>query len=146
MSLSVLWALLLRVKTLKLVASSLQPVWSGDAEGRVDLSELNQDVLIFSEAGEWNFPEKPRIKFFNVYRWRRRGEILELSHLRNGMHSPVHLLDFKKAGDTQWRSGKPHVCGEDLYAAVLSVEENSIRLKWTIEGPAKRQTVECLYR
>lgn len=151
MSLSILWDLLSQVKFLRLHAVSLNPrqaKWSGTAEGRVRLTEISPDALIFSESGEWNFAEKPRIKFFNIYRWQRRPEegVLELSHLRNGMDSPpVHLLDFEKTGDTHWHSKKPHVCREDLYAAVLSVEENLIRLKWTIDGPEKQQTVECFY-
>lgn len=150
MNLSALWDSLSQVKTLNLHAVSFdpqKPVWKGDAAGRVVLSKINQDTLIFSESGEWNFSEKPRIKFFNVYRWRLAAdEILELSHLRNGIDSPVHLLDFKKADNGNWHSGAPHICGEDIYAAILSVKEDLISVKWSIDGPAKKQTVECLYR
>ena len=147
MTSTLLWKLLSQIKTLKLDAVSVEPDWSGQAEGRVSLSTVNRHTLIFSESGEWNFTEKPRIKFFNIYRWRMRSEeTLELAHLRHGMDSPVHLLDFKKTDADKWYSEKPHVCVEDLYSAVLSVKENSIFLKWTIDGPAKKQTVECLYR
>ena len=151
MTFSALWDLLSQVKTLELRAESLQPQqpkWSGSAEGRVNLSKINRDTLIFSESGEWNFAEKPRIKFFNIYRWRRlaKDRILELSHLRHGIDSPVHLLNFKKTNASLWRPDKPHICGEDIYAAELLIEKDSIRLKWSIEGPAKNQTVECLYK
>jgi hypothetical protein len=149
MKLSALWKLLSQVKTLNLQAFSFEPekpVWTGRAAGLVALSKTNPDLLIFSESGEWNFSEKPRIKFFNVYRWRKaENEILELSHLRNGLDAPVHLLDFKKDADGNWHSLRPHLCVEDRYAAVLSVKENSISVKWTIDGPAKKQIVECLY-
>lgn len=147
MNLSELWSSLSQVKKLNLNALSLQPAWSGEAEGLVDVSNVGDDVLIFSESGEWNSGNKPVIKFFNIYRWRFVSDaILELAHLRNGMDSPVHLLDFKKAGDSEWHSKKPHLCREDIYNAVLLVEKDSILLNWTVEGPEKKQTVKCLYQ
>jgi hypothetical protein len=151
MTLHELWNLLSKITTLHLHAVSFEPqkpVWKGEAAGRVVQSKADGGALIFSESGEWNFSEKPKIKFFNVYRWRlvTGDEILELSHLRNGLDSPVHLLDFKKAADGTWHSREPHICVDDLYAAVLSVRENSISVKWAIRGPAKKQIVECLYQ
>ena len=147
MSLSILWNRLLRIKNLRLEAESFQPIWRGIACGQVVLSEINQNTIIFSESGEWDFAEKPKIKFFNIYRWRKAGnEILELSHLRNGLDFPVHLLDFKQTSEREWRSEKPHVCREDLYGAVLLIENDKISLKWTIKGPTKSQIVESIYQ
>lgn len=147
MLLTDIWQLLSQVKTLTLNAASIEPEWNGIAEGKVNVSKINDDTLVFSESGEWDSEVKPRIRFFNIYRWRFiSDEILELSHLRNGMDSPVHLLNFKISDDWQWHSEKPHLCREDVYAAVLSVEEDSILLNWTIEGPAKRQSVRCFYQ
>lgn len=140
--------MLSQIKTLKLTAASLEPKWDGIAEGRVNLSKTSQNVLVFSETGEWNFTEKPKIKFFNIYRWKRfsEDEILELSHLRNGKDNPVHLLNFKKAGEKEWHSQQPHLCHEDIYSAIISVKKDSISLKWKIDGPAKKQTVVCFYQ
>lgn len=149
MSLAILWKRLLQVNKLKLRAESFQPrkkSWRGNARVLVVLSEIDRGNLVFSESGEWDSAEKPKIKFFNVYRWRRiQNDNLELAHLRNGADSPVHLLDFKQMAKTEWISEKPHVCREDLYAAVLLIEEDAVRLKWTIDGPNKQQIVECVY-
>jgi hypothetical protein len=148
MLLSDIWQLLSRVKTLTLNAASIEPEWNGIAEGQVNVSKINGDTLIFSESGEWNSDVKPRIRFFNIYRWRLMpDEILELSHLRNGMDSPVQLLNFKISDGGQWHSLKPHLCREDIYTAVLSIERDTIiLLNWTIEGPSKSQSVRCFYQ
>ncbi len=152
MSLSNVWKRLLQVKSLKLNAvenfqsQNNQSSWSGCARGQVFVSAPDSETLIFDESGEWEFSEKPQIKFFNIYRWRKtENEILEISHLRHGLDSPVHLLEFKQISETFWRSITPHVCREDLYSADLFLDEKEIRLIWKIDGPAKKQTVECLY-
>lgn len=153
MSLSTIWKRLQEINTLELDAAenfrsqNNQPAWSGRARGQVFVSAPDKETLIFDETGEWDFTEKPKIKFFNIYRWRKaENEILELSHLRQGVDSPVHLLNFKQVSEIFWRSESPHVCREDLYSADLSLEENAIRLSWTIDGPAKKQKVECIYK
>jgi hypothetical protein len=147
MNFTLLWKLLSEVKTLELHAASLQPKWHGTALGKVVLSTENPDILIFSETGEWNSGDSPRVRFFNIYRWRMAGKgILELSHLRNGINSaPVHLLDFKQTGNLKWHSEKPHLCHEDVYTATLTIAETVIELDWNIKGPAKNQTVKCFY-
>jgi hypothetical protein len=148
MNLSFLWQRLSHIKTLELQAVSLQPEWKGTALGDVTLTEINQDILIFSETGEWNAETRPRIKFFNIYRWRRdENGNLELSHLRNGIDmAPVHLLNFKQTDDYNLHSLQPHYCHQDVYTASLSITENIIELEWSIIGPAKKQIVKCLYR
>lgn len=146
MSLETLWNRLLKIKKLDLKAESLQPVWRGNAQGQVVLSEIGAKSFVFTESGEWNFIEKPKIKFFNIYLWEKaENETLKLSHLRNGKDAPVHLHDFKQTAEYQWKSEAPHVCREDLYAAVLLIEKDLIRLNWTIDGPSKKQNVESLY-
>lgn len=153
MSLSNVWKRLLKITNLELSAvenfqsQNNQPAWSGNARGQVFVSAPDSETLIFDESGEWDFPAKPQIKFFNIYRWRKtENEILELSHLRHGVDSPVHLLNFKQISETFWRSESPHVCREDLYSADLFLDENEMRLTWKIYGPAKKQIVECFYR
>lgn len=44
------------------------------------------------------------------------------------------------------RSVSPHLCREDCYAAVLLVRDEGIVLKWSADGPRKKETIEYEYR
>ena len=69
------------------------------------------------------------------------GDTLRLEHLRFGEDRPVYLFDLAPAGDRGWRSVSPHLCSEDCYAAVLLVRDNGILLRWSIDGPRKKETI-----
>jgi hypothetical protein len=101
--------------------------------------------MTFSERGTWR-PEGGRhIPFTNVYRWTLTGDTLRLEHLRFGVDHPVYLFDLVQIGDGQWRSESPHLCREDCYAAVLQVRDDGIALRWSIDGPRKRESIEYVY-
>jgi hypothetical protein len=102
--------------------------------------------MTFHEQGLWR-PEggERDICFHNVYRWTAVGETVRLEHLRFGADNPVVLFDLAPAGDREWRSVSPHLCGEDCYAAVLILRGDSLVVRWSIDGPQKQESIEYLY-
>ena len=103
------------------------------------------EAITFREAGTWR-PEGGRdLRFSNVFRWSKAGEAIRLEHLRFGEAHPVYLFDLLPAGDGEWRSASPHLCRDDCYAAVLSIAADRMVLRWSIDGPRKRETIEYTY-
>jgi len=141
-----LWDLLLQVRHLSFVARTAgRTGWNGRGRGTVEV-ELAQAAMTFREQGTWKPENSGRaIRFFNVYRWMLAGELLRLEHLRQGEHEPVRLFDLAPAGEQEWRPASPHVCGADCYSAVLLVREDDITLRWSVDGPRKRETIEYRY-
>ncbi len=81
-----------------------------------------------------------------MYRWTRVGDLPRLEHHRFGADNPVNLFDLALTGEREWRSISPHLCGEDCYSAVLLVGDEEIVLRWSVEGPRKREAIEYHYR
>ena len=71
--------------------------------------------------------------------------MMRLEHLRFGEDHPVYLFDLGPAGEREWRSVSPHLCGEDCYAAVLTVRDDGIVLRWSVDGPRKQEAIEYTY-
>jgi hypothetical protein len=143
-----LWDRLRQVRSLSFVASSESTTgWNGRGVGTVEVREVAGGVMTWHEQGTWR-PEGggQDVRFYNVYRWTLSGELLRLEHLRLGEDNPVHLLDLAQAGEREWRPASPHLCRDDCYSAVLLVRDDGIALRWTIDGPRKRETIEYLYR
>jgi len=86
--------------------------------------------------------------FTNVFRWTAdtAGQLLRLEHLRFGEAHPVYLFDLVTASDGVFESSEPHVCREDHYAARMVFDEQTIQLKWAINGPSKAETISYNYR
>jgi len=141
-----LWDMLCRVGALSFAARSKLPNgWNGTGVGTVEARQVKDGVLTFTESGVWH-PEVGReTRFTNVFRWTVAGDVVRLEHLRFGEDHPVFLFDLVPAGEREWRSASPHLCSEDCYAAVLTVRDDGIGLRWTIDGPRKQETIEYVY-
>jgi hypothetical protein len=147
MTLQQLWDLLLRVRRLSFVArSASQTGWNGRGVGTVEVRPGGDGVITFAEQGTW-LPDgrEQEIRFRNVYRWTRAGDLLRLEHLRFGDDNPVYLFDLTQAGELEWQPASPHLCREDCYSAVLLVREDDLLLRWSIAGPRKSETIEYVY-
>jgi hypothetical protein len=147
MTLDRLWERLAGVRSLSFAAHSGKATgWNGNGRGTVEVRHAGDGVMTFHEQGRWR-PEggERDIRFRNVFRWTVRQESLRLEHLRFGEVHPVYLFDLAPAGDREWRSVAPHLCREDCYAAVLLVRDDSIVLRWSIDGPQKQEVIEYLY-
>jgi hypothetical protein len=141
-----LWDRLAQVRSLSFVARSETTAgWSGKGSGSVELVEIAPGIITFSEQGTWRPAGGHDIRFTNVYRWTLADGLLRLEHLRQGISNPVHLLDLAQVGEREWRPVSPHQCGDDCYSAVLVVHDDRLVLRWSVDGPRKRETVEYIY-
>jgi Family of unknown function (DUF6314) len=142
-----LWGSLAKVQSLRFVAkSSLPNGWNGTGGGSVVVEAESLEVLLFHETGSWQTAEGRSLPFRNVYRWSRTTEhVVRLEHLRFGPGQPVYLFDLALVGEGPWASVHPHQCRDDCYSAQLWVEEQGIRLVWTIAGPSKQESIEYTY-
>lgn len=142
-----IWSCLSHIHAVNFVAhSQLTPGWNGRGSGTVTVERLNDDTLVFYESGVWQSQGSGEIEFSNIFRWSRVGaETIRLEHLRYGPDQPVYLFDLVAADHNEWKSVKPHLCREDIYAARLFRQEQSILMNWTITGPKKQETLEYNY-
>ncbi len=142
-----LWDRLCLVRSLSFTAQSgANTGWSGGGAGTVQVQVAGHAVMTFHEQGNWRPAASEReIRFTNIFRWTRTGEVLRLEHLRFGEANPVFLFDLAQVSEMEWRSASPHVCSEDCYSAVLLVGVDGIVLKWTIDGPRKKEAIEYHY-
>jgi hypothetical protein len=142
-----LWNRLLQVRSLSFIASSSGTTgWTGTGVGTVEVRKARTEEMTFHEKGSWRpLGSDKDICFPNVYRWTRAGELRRLEHLRFGEANPVHLFDLAQAGEPEWLPAVPHVCREDFYSAVLIVRADGIVLRWSIDGPRKRELIEYVY-
>ena len=111
--------------------------WNGTGSGIVTASYPEENVLIYDEQGRWKSPAGRSYAFKNTYRWILTSSGLQLEHLRMGVNHPVFLVELEPAGDNRWESRKPHVCGNDLYTGILTMQESQIDLTWSVRGPKK---------
>lgn len=104
-------------------------------------------VITFHEAGLWTSLDHQTIDFRNIYQWSLSDmeDTIRLTHLRYGIDAPVHLVDFLSLGADRMQSFQPHICGADRYSASLSAAGDRIYLGWTIQGPSKNDTLDCIY-
>ncbi len=143
-----LWNRLHQIRSLSFLASSGAATgWNGRGVGTVEVRHAGEWSMTWHEQGSWRPLGSERdIGFHNVYRWTLVGDRLRLEHLRLGESDPVHLFDLTPAGEREWRPAAPHLCRQDCYAAVLLVHEDGISLRWSVEGPRKKETIEYAYR
>jgi hypothetical protein len=141
-----LWAMLCQVTALSFVVrSGKSNGWNGTGVGTVEVRQVKDRVITFTESGTWRPEVGPDTRFRNVFRWTLADDVLRLEHLRFGEDRPVYLFDLAPAGGREWRSVSPHHCKEDCYAAMLIVRDDGIVLRWTIDGPRKQEEIEYAY-
>ncbi len=141
------WAQLAAVRTLTFQATSDATVktgWVGVGKGVVKVEAPDASSLLFRESGSWTTPHGKEIAFHNVYRWKLEGNAIHLEHLRFGADAPVFLFALEAVGPGRLASSCPHVCAEDRYRAVMELGE-SLRLCWTVKGPAMAETIDYQY-
>jgi hypothetical protein len=73
------------------------------------------------------------------------SEAIRLEHLRFGPESPVLLFDLAPCGGGEWRNVSPHQCREDCYTATLAVNGERLMVRWSIQGPCKRESIGYIY-
>jgi len=150
-SLSVnIWNLIGRVQSLMLTATTIGRhnfFHNATAAGSVAVSKTESKIITFHETGLWTSSDYQTIDFRNTYQWSLpdREDTIRLTHLRYGPDNPVRLVDFQPAGADTMQSFQPHCCGADRYSASLSAIGDRILLDWTIQGPAKNDTLHCIY-
>ncbi len=76
----------------------------------------------------------------NALRWSLENGVLTLAHLRRGPSTPTRLFSTDGQG-----APAAHVCGEDTYAALLSLGPYTIGLRWTARGPGKDAHIDTRY-
>ncbi|KAA0135996.1 hypothetical protein FYZ48_17865 [Gimesia chilikensis] len=149
LDLTSLWGSLTAVTTLTFTAQSFGSGsgWNGTGVGTVEVESIDDQTLLFHEAGNWSPPEGKSLRFTNVYRWRAYSEQkqLRLEHLRFGNANPVYLFDLQQTAGDRWDSIEPHVCSEDLYTATLRLENETLHLDWTVKGKTKNERISYVY-
>ena len=121
--------------------------WVGVGQGTVAVEPGDDGTFVSRERGTWTPAIGRPLAFANAYRWTPHAGRLHLAHLRFGDDRPVELFDLVAVGPATLRSARPHACGEDGYAAELTwADDGTVRLIWTITGPAKAERIEYAYR
>ncbi|MEL6191639.1 MAG: DUF6314 family protein [Bacteroidota bacterium] len=143
-SVQMLWERLLSVSELKQDIRFGQHQASG--EGEVMVSSTDQQI-IWAERGTWVPPNGTSIPFTNSYYWLKLDEnSLEIGHLRLGPEHPVKLVEIVSTeAPNKWKSVSPHLCGEDLYVAEVTLLAGKLLLYWDIKGPSKKQELRYTY-
>ncbi len=119
--------------------------WTGVGRGSVQVTIPSHDVVTFEESGTWRTPQGIELRFHNVFRWSAVDEdCVRLEHLRFGSDHPVELFCLNWIDDV-WKSVCPHLCEADHYVAELHVRSADVRVKWSVEGPKKQETIEYVY-
>lgn len=125
--------------------------WEGVGEGRVKVSAVGENSLVFYESGRWQPSWKaveatPSLAFTNTFRWTALDHQLRLEHLRFGVDKPVLLFDMAPDEAGQWREVAPHLCGKDVYAASMTINAHQIQVAWSIQGPRKQESIVYTYQ
>ena len=122
--------------------------WNGEGRGIIQVDKPADNILLFSESGHWTPTGGPKIAFRNVFRWTLQVDqpAITLEHLRFGPDNPVFLFELRPTTPSFWNTATPHLCGKDTYDAVLHITPDSLIMHWTIQGPAKNESVVYTYR
>ncbi|GHC32084.1 hypothetical protein GCM10008094_25970 [Aidingimonas halophila] len=121
--------------------------WTGKGNGRVEVVS-DSDGLRFYESGTFNLRDRSAsVAFTNVYRWQPLEDRIQLYHERRGSDQAVWLLDLIPGDDENTLvSAIPHLCGDDHYAARLTLDAQGFTLCWTIRGPRKEEYLAYRYQ
>lgn len=145
-SVSFLWSRLSDVQTLHFESQSRTGTdWNGVGNGRVEIEQPQEDVLIWRESGHWQQNGGRDIRFFNTFRWTRQEDKLSLEHLRFGENQPVFLFQLVPIDENTWRDAEPHLCRQDHYSARLVIQDQCLNLSWTVSGPTRDESINYCY-
>ena len=110
---------------------------TGRADGTVEWLNGRPHEVTWREHGRWTEGPLAGTRFSSAYAWHRRPDgALSISHTRFGVDRPVALVDLIEAAPGMWRSARPHLCGEDEYAAELVIAGPVVAVTWTVTGPS----------
>ncbi len=132
---SLFWKKLSTISTLTLTSGK------DYGEGRVTVSALGENILIFSEKGKW----QNEIGFTNIFRWTYEGTRISLEHLRHGIEHPVFLFHLVRDKKNSLISQDPFLCRDDCYSGKLVLDSEGATLSWKVKGPHKNEVIEMRY-
>lgn len=117
-------------------------------KGKVNLSKVNPNTLIFQERGLWECPHFPETSFTNTYRWTldKKAGMISLEHLRYGINNSVFLFHLFPSGDSILESIDSHLCGEDVYFGKILWVNEGIHFSIRAIGPKKNEEVQYFYQ
>lgn len=99
------------------------------------------------EGGAWLHVEEGVLEWGGTHR--AAGRTLRLLPEPDGT-ARVFFADGRPFHDLDLRDGRwtaPHHCGADYYEGRFTVvSPDEWRLRWTVRGPAKEQTLDSVYR
>ena len=145
----IIWDRLSTVSCLQFKATSESSTgWNGEGQGSIHVENPHDEVLVFSESGHWTPEGATAIAFRNVFRWtlHREKSTIRLEHLRFGADNPVFLFELQPTTPSFWNTVSSHLCGKDTYDAVLHITPDTLIMHWTIQGPAKNESIVYRYQ
>ncbi len=145
-SISNVWRKLGSVAVVQFKAESKSGIgWDGAAIGVVKVSRPAFHVLVFEECGQFRKPDGQEMNFRNTFRWTQIEDNIRLEHLRFGVDNPVFLFDMACDADGTWREIHPHPCRDDCYSATLRLEDETILVRWMVNGPKRNEIIDYIY-
>lgn len=118
----------------------------GTAVGTVEWLNGHPQEITWREQGRWTEGPLAGTRFSSAYAWHRRPDgIVSIAHTRSGIDRPVALVDLIEAAPGTWRSARPHLCGEDEYAAGLVIAGPVVVVTWTVTGPTTDYVLSAHY-
>lgn len=116
-------------------------------EAKVILIRESSHRLIFHETGDWKSTEGQEFRFRNVLRWTLdlKTGVISLEHLRRGPDHPVFLVHLTPFSKNCLSCIHPHACGTDTYFGRLDLARYTLRLRWRITGPKKKEKIDYFY-
>lgn len=144
------WKRLCKVKQLTFHAtskSSDEGGWNGKGKGQVQVTKVNDNVLIFQEKGFWQDRNGQDIAFHNSFRWTLDaiGHTISLEHLRHGIDHPVFLFHLVPSTNQSLASLDSHLCEKDAYFGQIFCDRHTLRLHWRVIGPKKNEEIATYY-
>jgi len=141
-SLRAFWKRLEKVENM-----SIQTQSGGQGFGKVIVSREKENVLLFTEQGEWAHEEAQGIHFNKALRWTidYAAGMISLEHLHYGPNRPVFLFHMTPTGPKSLQSVDSHLCLSDCYFGRVTFNNNNIEFLWRILGPRKNEVLYHVY-
>lgn len=131
----------------KVGSMSIQTQSGGQAFGKVSICREKENVLLFTEQGEWAHEEAQGIHFNKTLRWSidYSAGVISLEHLHYGANRPVFLFHLAPTGSKSLQSIDSHLCLSDCYFGRITFSEKNIQFLWRILGPRKNEVLYHVY-
>ena len=144
------WEKLSSVKKLSFVAHSKSKDnsgWNGRGTGKVSVTKIGTNTLLFNEKGLWKGKDNRDVSFTNTFQWTldRISGVISLEHLRHGKENPVFLFRLAPSTMHSLSSIDSHLCDGDSYFGQASFDRYNLKLNWRIIGPKKNEEIEYCY-